>query len=608
MASDKLTDHEITENYYAGYQLALDVIRRHQRSVGFDLDTSDPDHLDLAQSVFGTERLIRLIQTERFDRSRYERIIAEEIEKLSRELYPDVGKRRFVSLDKLHDEYSVELEADEPLTYVEPVDTIAPSDVLDYLDGKLNRDNYEYIRQVFAQQAGEQREFAWNDKIYRLIDQSIQYLDDKVSEMRRLYPDGIPFKQDQLVAGQALNREEIIGCYKNVYLGIYPKFPVNFLQYDTAFRCATLTQYAVEHILQKRPLDVLRENSWVDFSGIGLRGVVRHFNYSLNRMVRHAYPDVVLPWEAGHVEDGFWDDEGNRVMAIRWLVEDKLKIARTEVAKALREDRISKKTFAEHGLSYVFVKYYKSVSRSIGAAYPDLMPWELGSVPNSFWQGAEGEKRIVQAVHWMMRQLHVTATRIPDKIRDGTISREAFAAHGLSTVFERIFKKNTYRLINTAYPGLFEIWEIGKVPVEYWDDLIHAYRAAWWVARREGVRQDELQVALRTNRLRKENFSKYNLGGMLKKCFQDDLRKAYLPYILPKKKDAEELLRDAVLLSALQMRIRRLRPGHPMWRALRYLVSPFVVSAENRRLILYYERMKKRVDRRLDDWRRSVDV
>ncbi len=606
MPEPKLTDHEITENYYAGYQLALDVIRRKQRAVGFDLDTADPEYLDLAQSVFGSERLIRLIQTERFDAVSYGRIIAEEIDKLSKELFPDVGKRRFVSLDKLHDEYSVELEADDPIGFVEPVDTISPGEVLDYLRSKLSADNFAYVRRLFDQQTAGEREFAWNDKIYRLIDQSIDYLDHKVSEMRRLYPDANPFQQDQLVSAQALTREEIIGCYKNVYLGIYPKFPVNFLTYDAPWRCAILTQYAVEHILQESPLDVLKGHAWTDFAAIGLRGVVRFFNYSLNRMIRHAYPDVVLPWEAGHVEDGFWDDASNRTMAIRWLIEEKLKIPRNEIPKALREDRIQKSTFADHGLSYLYVKHYKSVSRCVGAAYPDLMPWELGSVPNSFWQGDEGQKRIVQAVHWMIRQLRIPVASIPDRIRDRTISRHTFAAYGLSTVFERLYKKNTFQLINAAFPGLFEIWEIGKVPVDYWDDLIHAYRAAWWVARKEGVRQEELLSAIVTQRLKKDAFSKYNLGGMLKKCFQDNLRKAYLPYLLPKKQETEALMRDVVLLSALHRQVRQFRPENNLLRAAKILFFPFVISSANRRMIRYFDRMKKRIQGRMDEWLKMV--
>ncbi len=599
----KLSDPEITRNYYAGYELALELIRKKQSRFGFDVDPADPEYLDLAQSVFGSERVLQLIQTEHFNRAAYEPVIAEEIDALARELYPDVGKRRFVSLDKLHDAYAVDLDGDTAMIGEPSVESLSRFEVLDYLRNKLSADNLRYLKTVFEQRP-ETGEFVWNDRIYHLIDASVEYLEAKVSEMRRLYPDGVPFDPDSLVAGQALTEDEIVGYYKNVYLGLAAKFPVNFLAFDTLYRCAVLTRYAVEAILQKRPLDVLGECSPADFAFIGLRGVVRHFNYSINRMIRNAYPDVLMPWEMGHVEDGFWDTEANRISAIRWLVEEKLHIARPDIPKALRANRIRKATFAEHGLSYLFVRHYKSVSRCIGTAYPELKPWELGSVPNSYWQGEEGATRCAEAVRWFVATLGIPVASIPERIKDRTISRETFAAHGLSTVFERIYKKNMFHILNAAYPGRFEIWELGKVPVEHWENLMNAYRAALWVARREGVDFRALPAAIRTHKLKKEHFSKYGLGGMLKRCFEDDLLKAYLPYLLPTRQDTEALMREVVLLSALHKQMRELRAGPAVLRALRFV--PFVVSPFERHQKRLYERMKKRITQRIEELGRAL--
>lgn len=598
MNSPKLTPQEVTQNYYAGYQLAIDIIRRQHKSLGFSVADTDMDVIELAQSVFGCERLVQLIQEQKFNEAIYSAVIKEEVDQLSKSLFPDVGKRRFVSIDKLHDDYNIDFSGEE-VTAETP--SISPFEILDYLQDKLSPENFTYLQQLFAHQDAKDRDFLWNDKIYRLIDQSVGYLEEKIVQMRRLYPDGIPFQQDDIDVKRDLTESEIIGCYKNVFLGIYSKFPVNFLSYDTLFRCAVMTRFAVESVLQKKPLDILKEYTVSDFASVGLTGVVRYFNYSLNRIIRNAYPDILMPWEQAHVEDGFWSDEHNRHLAIRWLVEEKLKIPRDLIPKSLRDDQIKKSTFVENGLSYMFVQYYKSVSRAIGSAYPELMPWELGSVPNSFWQGDEGNRNIVRAVQWMIRKMEIPISAIPGRIKDKTISRETFKQYGLSTVFERLFKKNMFLLFNAAYPGQFEIWEIGKVPGDHWDDLLRAYRAALWICKKERIDEKKIAKAIRTKRIRKETFAKYGLGGMLKKCFDNDLYKAYLPYILPKKQDVELFMRDVILQTIIQKQIRDLQPSTGLMKLLRHLFFKTLLSSVERTQIRFYRRIQKRVKQRMGE-------
>lgn len=596
--SMKLSTQEITQNYYSGYQLALDMIKQKHEKMGYGSMLGTVESIDLAQSVFGCERLVQLIQTEKFDRQTYSRVISEEVDRLGKELFPDVGKRRFVSLDKLHDAYNVEFEQQEEAA---SGDTLSQFEILDYLKNKLSPERFDYLQQIFQTQKSTDKEFIWNEKIYRLIDQSLNYLETKIDRMRLLYPDGVPFQQDQVDVRQNLNDEEIIGCYKNVYLGIYNRFPMNFLSYDTLNRCAILTRFAVETILRKDPLDVLKEKTCSDLSQIGLTSVIRHFNYSMNRLIRNAYPKILMPWELAHVEDGFWNDENNRRMAIQWLIEEKLGIPKAEIPAALRGDKVSKKTFVDHGLSYMFVQHYKSVSRCIGSAYPELMPWELGSVPNSFWQGEEGRKNIIRAVRWMIRQVNISPFDIPKKVKDKALTRETFSRFGLATVFERIFKKNMYHIFNTAYPDHFEIWEIGKVPVEYWDNMLNAYRASLWVSRKEGFDEKALKQAINTRALRKENFSKYGLANMLKNCFDNDLFKAFLPYILPDRKESEMLMQDVLLLYILEKQVRHVRSGNMLIRILqRIFLRPLLTSVEKGQLRVY-GRIRKRIRRRVGE-------
>lgn len=244
-----LSSSVITQNYYAGYQLALDLIRQKRALSGFNLSAVDTDMIELAQSVFGCERLVRLIQTTPFRKDLYENVIAEELERISKTLFPDVGKKRFVSLEKLHDSYDYEFpdgEAppDEPAC--DAASAIQYAEILDYVKNKLSQENFDYLSELFSHQNAKDREFAWNDNIYRLIDQSLDYLEEKISEMRRLFPDGRPYPQEAIDVKKPMTDAAIIGCYKNVYLGIYNRFPVNFLSHEGPRRAAVMTRYASE--------------------------------------------------------------------------------------------------------------------------------------------------------------------------------------------------------------------------------------------------------------------------------------------------------------------------------------------------------------------------
>ena len=594
MKTTKLSGPVIADNYDQGIRLAMRLIEARENLA----DGSGMDITDWAQSVFGTERLVRLIETEPFSEKIYAPVIREEIERLAKTWYPDVGKRHIVSINKLEDEFDVHVADDEAPS--SPLATVSADQVLDFLSSRLTSAQLEYLRRILKNSFGEDRDFSWNERIFRLLAESESYLQSNIDRMMAMYPDGPPL-QEHLHAGQTFSDEQIITCYKNVFLGINARFPIHFLTTDGNRRAAILTQFAVEHILKTRPLDALQEYTARDFSAIGLRNVARFFNYSLNRIIRNAYPDLVMPWEMAHVEDGFWTEEKNRTMAIRWLIEEKLGIAKTDIPKALRDDRVTKSSFTQNGLSYMFVQYYKSVSRCIGAAYPEFMPWELGSVPNAFWQGEEGRQNVVKAIHWLMRRMQIIPAEIPERIKDKTINRELFSRFGLATVFERIFKKNMFQVFETAYPGRFEIWEIGKVATDYWEDLLHAYRASLWIAKKEGIPENGIHAALRSGMLSRESFAKYGLGSMLKRTFDNNLRKAYLPYILPDADTREQLMKDITLLQLIKRQLRLFDEQPILIRIVRYMFYRFAQNSVERTYRRIYERLRKRTQRRLDE-------
>jgi len=200
---------------------------------------------------------------------------------------------------------------------------------------------------------------------------------------------------------------------------------------------------------------------------------------------------------------------------------------------------------------------------------------------------------------WMMKKMEIPIPSIPEKIKDKMISREAFQQYGLSTVFERIFKKNMFQLINTVYPGQFEIWEIGKTPANYWDNLIHAYRAALWVVQKEKIEEKKISEAIHGGKIRKESFAKYNLAGMLKNVFDNDLYKAYLPYILPQKQDVEAFMRELVLYSVVQKQIREMEVSQPIKNVIRKILFRPMIFGPEFTHARFLKRLRKRIRTRM---------
>ncbi len=550
------------------------------------------DETDFAQSVVGSEKIVELIQSIPFEKSIYTPALKVEIKRVSIEFFPDVGKRHIVSLDAWQ-------ESGLPFDAAPASHDVDKNDVLAYLKERLSVDRWGYLSRLFKQL---EEDAVWSERIFAAIQRAPEFLEGQIDQLMKIYPDGKIFSTE-INSKKNLTADEILGSYKNVFLGIEPKFPMNFLAVDGAARSAIVTRFAVESIFKKSPLDVLKFSSGREFAEIGMKGILRYFNYSVPKMILNAYPNLVMPWETTHVDEGFWEILDNQKLAVRWLVEEKLAIPPESLLSAIRENRISKADFSKYGLSYLFTQYLRSVSGGLALAYPHLEPWELGSVPNSFWQGTDGKKNISRAIHWLLFKLNIAVHDIPKSIQNKMLTRETFSQFGLATVFERINKKNLPHLINSVFPGHFEIWEIGKAPVDYWDDPLNAYRAAIWVAKKEGFIESEIRSAVRSGALGIELFSKYGLASMIRRNFGNRLRRAFLPFFL------EDQKRDDLFAELLVLRMvkKQRKEESILVRLAKRLFFKTTLKPDEYHKKRLYSRMEKRIKKRIAELMRGFE-
>jgi hypothetical protein len=504
----QLSRNEISRNYFETLKLASNLINKSRSEKGYMKDLSSALISELAQSAAGSEPIVKLIQTEHFNADTYGCALLIAIDECKRELFPDVKKRRFISISQTGLELSSEETAAEP-THFHLENSI--SIVWHKLKLFLNDADFKYLNELLNTKSLNP------DLLFRVFnlhylsgnEPDFSHIGNKISLFRKMYPQGLIPETANPDIQPGLSETDIISCYKNVYLGIERSFPLQFLNHNAQYKSAVLTRYLIEEILETSPQKILENEDETFFIRHKLQNVYRLFNYSANRALANAYPEIIHPWLSSRTPENYWQDQSNRIMAINWLVEEKLQIKPKDIYK----HAISRKDFAKNGLSFMFNHYFNSVGKALREAYPDLNPWETGPVPNQFWN----DENSANAIHWMVRKNNWKPEDLPRLVSLKKFNRKTFSRFGLATLLEKKFNKNLYQAINLAYPGKFGPWEFGKVPKAYWSDHKNLQRAAYWMAEKEGIENHEIPEAVRRRRLTNHSLKKYSFGAALKR-------------------------------------------------------------------------------------------
>ncbi len=582
-----LSIKQVSQNYQECYRLICRVMESHLGRQGHEADLSRPEIVELCQSVLGHEPVVRLLQQKPFRESVYQSVVQQAVDEVKKMLFPDVAKKRFVSIEAVgekgwHCETQIEWE-DEQLSVSHP------ERVITYLQEHLSPPSFRYLTEVLIARQKIPLPYGTGSTGHSrssLSSLPIEQIEQKLKLLRRFYPEGEIRDTSRLNGLEDLTESQVIHAYLNVYLGIERFFPPNFLQKDGENRAALLIRFLIEEILQTHPETVLRQKDETFFIRHKLQNVYRFFNYSANRALRNAYPDLIHPWLGSRCSTQYWEKTEHRAEAIRWLVEDRLGLSPQQLFKA----NISRDDFARNGLSYMFNQYYNSVSRALGEAYPHLQPWEIGKVPFDFWT----DERAAQAIRWMIARKGWQMAELPEKVRRKEFTRKTFTEFGLATLFEKKFSRNFYRVISAAYPGEFYPWEFGKIASQYWETPSHVFEASRWIAEQEGIPEEQIPPAIRQKRLGNHIFRKYSIGTALKKWCGGKIEQMFAPWLW---REHQFFLREHKLLRKIKTLKKQQKADHLLY----YLLYGFFfydVQLNNRETDMRYERIANRIQRR----------
>ena len=127
------------------------------------------------------------------------------------------------------------------------------------------------------------------------------------------------------------------------------------------------TRWLIETKLRLTDEELKEQLSAKLFNNNGLGGMLHHcFNASPIKAIQITYPNKFHPWEFKTVGKKYWNDDQNKITAIRWLVEDKLKLTDDEL-----KEQLSQKMFMDNGLGGMLkICFNSSPIKAIEMAYP----------------------------------------------------------------------------------------------------------------------------------------------------------------------------------------------------------------------------------------------
>ena len=181
--------------------------------------------------------------------------------------------------------------------------------------------------------------------------------------------------------------------------------------------------------LKKDPRDLTAD----DFYDNRLTGLFEFYDSSQYKAVIEAFPEMdIKPWEMARIPAKFYEEEGNRVAAVKRFVE--------KIKKDPRD--LTADDFNSNKLGGLFVGYYdNSPYKAVKEAFPEknIQPWEMKITPNKFFDVKENR---IAAVKWLVKE------KLKKNPRD--LTKEDFCSNRLSGLLQNHYKGSPYEAVKEA--------------------------------------------------------------------------------------------------------------------------------------------------------------
>lgn len=224
------------------------------------------------------------------------------------------------------------------------------------------------------------------------------------------------------------------------------QFPNGFwMGEDSLDKANQCTKYMIESVLKWDCDDIRNKLSNKTFTQNKLGGMLtKLFNNSPYEALNSAYPGEFKPWELKTTPNKFWNKETG-IMAIKWTIEEKLKLTDEEL-----KEQLSKKFFVDNGLASVLnYVFNKSPYDAISQVYPNkFKPTDFKCISRNYCTYKHGKR--------MLRWIIEDVLNLSNEELKSKLSIDMFKEQGYGDIIEYCFDGDLYQAISVTYPWRFK--------------------------------------------------------------------------------------------------------------------------------------------------------
>lgn len=268
---------------------------------------------------------------------------------------------------------------------------------------------------------------------------------------------------------------DVIDVYKLVISGEVVRFPPGFWENEEALENSIIcTKYMIEEILQWSIEDVKSNIRVETFVNNKLGGMLQSlYGNSPYAILSLVYKDKFMPWELHECPKSTWSDKNNRIAAMNWLFNVRLKWTREDII-----NHYNNQVLIDNDLGGLLSEGGQGSSFKLLNEYMEgeFKPWELKSSPVSLGYWSKKENRV-----YAIRDLIENVLKFDEEQVKKYLNQELFVKNNLNGLIMNYYNGSPFKALDEAYPNTYLPWELSCTPSNYWNSKENRIKATKWL-------------------------------------------------------------------------------------------------------------------------------
>lgn len=275
-------------------------------------------------------------------------------------------------------------------------------------------------------------------------------------------------------SNKELLQMDVIEIYKLLLKGQIKKFPSGVWTSKDSIKDANrCCKYLLEEVLKWTTEDIKSSLNKSIFKKYKLSGMLQQvYKNSPYEAIMSLYPNQFKPYELSCTPNKIWEDKDNRILAMDWLINTKLKWTDEDIInkynnKILIENKLEGLLLVVKGNAFLLLDEY---------------------MPNKFKE-SELKYSNYSINYWKDKQNRIKAIKnmIENVLKWNEIqikkdlSIKTFKENNLDILLEYYYDNTPYKALQEAYPNIYMPWQLSTLPCNYWNSKQNRIKAVKWL-------------------------------------------------------------------------------------------------------------------------------